>query len=61
MEKDRGYNKRLVSKQDISYSFDTMKQYLVTGYDFKDDVAFERRMNVRPDHINGVKALKQAG
>jgi uncharacterized protein YciI len=38
-----------------------MKQYLVTGYDFKDDAAFERRMNVRPDHINGVKALKQAG
>jgi uncharacterized protein YciI len=38
-----------------------MKQYLVTGYDFHDDAALERRMNVRPDHINGVKALKQAG
>jgi uncharacterized protein YciI len=38
-----------------------MKQYLVTGYDFKDDAALERRMSVRPDHLNGVKALKAAG
>jgi uncharacterized protein YciI len=38
-----------------------MKQYLVTGYDFKDEAALERRMRVRPDHLNGVKALKEGG
>jgi uncharacterized protein YciI len=38
-----------------------MKQYLVTGYDFKDEAALDRRMSVRPDHLNGVRALKQSG
>ena len=38
-----------------------MKQYLVTGYDFKDDLALERRMGVREDHLKGVRALKAAG
>jgi uncharacterized protein YciI len=38
-----------------------MKQYLVTGTDFKDDGALERRLSVRQDHLNGVKALKATG
>jgi uncharacterized protein YciI len=38
-----------------------MKQYLVTGYDFKDEGALERRMNVRQEHLDGVKKLKEAG
>lgn len=38
-----------------------MNQYLVIGYDFKDEGALERRMSVRQDHLNGVKALKAAG
>jgi len=38
-----------------------MKQYLVTGYDFQDDAALDRRMTVRPQHLEGVKKLKAAG
>lgn len=38
-----------------------MKQYLVTGYDFQDDAALDRRMAVRPQHLEGVKKLKAEG
>ena len=38
-----------------------MKQYLVTGYDYTDAEALQRRMNVRPHHLDGAKALKQNG
>jgi len=38
-----------------------MKQYLVTGYDYTDEGALERRMNIRPHHLDGVKALKANG
>jgi uncharacterized protein YciI len=38
-----------------------MKQYLVTGYDYTDAEALQRRMNVRPHHLDGAKALKQSG
>ena len=38
-----------------------MKQYIVTGYDYTDAGALQRRMNVRPHHLDGVKALKDAG
>ena len=38
-----------------------MKQYLITGYDYTDADALQRRMNVRPHHLDGVEALKQSG
>ncbi len=38
-----------------------MKQYLVTGYDFTDEGALKRRMDVRPHHLDGVKELKANG
>lgn len=38
-----------------------MKQYLVTGYDYTDADALQRRMNVRPHHLDGAKALKESG
>ena len=38
-----------------------MKQYLVTGYDHTDAGALQRRMNVRPHHLDGSKALKESG
>jgi len=38
-----------------------MNQYIVTGYDHTDDGALERRMNVRPHHLDGAKALKETG
>lgn len=38
-----------------------MKQYLITGYDYTDAGALQRRMNIRPHHLDGVKALKQSG
>jgi uncharacterized protein YciI len=38
-----------------------MKQYLVTGYDYTDEGALERRMNTRAHHLDGVKALKANG
>jgi len=38
-----------------------MNQYIITAYDFTDTSALERRMNVRPHHLDGVKVLKDAG
>ncbi|HEK21403.1 MULTISPECIES: YciI family protein [unclassified Mucilaginibacter] len=38
-----------------------MNQYLVTAYDFTDEGAYERRMNVRPHHLDGAKELKESG
>jgi uncharacterized protein YciI len=38
-----------------------MNQYLVTGYDYTDDGALERRMNVRPHHLDAANELKQGG
>lgn len=38
-----------------------MKQYLVTGYDYIDEGALERRMGVRPHHLDGAAALKASG
>ena len=38
-----------------------MNQYLVTGYDHTDEGALERRMGVRPHHLDGVKQLKASG
>lgn len=38
-----------------------MNQYLVTGYDHTDEGALERRMNTRPHHLDGAKALKENG
>ena len=38
-----------------------MKQYLITAYDYTDEGALQRRMNVRPHHLDGVRALKASG
>lgn len=38
-----------------------MNQYIVTGYDHTDEGALERRMNIRPHHLDGAKALKESG
>ena len=38
-----------------------MKQYLVTGYDYTDDGALDRRMGERPHHLDGAVALKASG
>ena len=38
-----------------------MNQYLITGYDYTDTGALQRRMNVRPNHLDGAKELKQKG
>ena len=38
-----------------------MKQYLVTAYDYTDDGALQRRMDVRPQHLDGVRDLKRNG
>jgi uncharacterized protein YciI len=38
-----------------------MNQYLVTAYDYTDAEALQRRMNVRPHHLAGVKELKESG
>ncbi|WCT14659.1 YciI family protein [Mucilaginibacter jinjuensis] len=38
-----------------------MNQYLITAYDFTDTEAFERRANVRPHHLDGVRELKEKG
>jgi uncharacterized protein YciI len=38
-----------------------MNQYLVTGYDYADEGALERRMGVRPHHFDGAKQLKEGG
>jgi uncharacterized protein YciI len=38
-----------------------MNQYLVTAYDFTDTEALQRRMNVRPHHLDAAKELKANG
>ena len=38
-----------------------MNQYIVTAYDYTDDGALERRMNVRPHHLDGAKTLRESG
>lgn len=36
-----------------------MKQYLIYAHDFTDNEAIERRMAVRPNHLEVVKKLKE--
>jgi uncharacterized protein len=38
-----------------------MNQYLIIAYDGTDENALERRMNVRPFHLEGAKKLKEDG
>ncbi|WP_158828033.1 YciI family protein [Mucilaginibacter lacusdianchii] len=38
-----------------------MKQYLITAYDYKDEGALQRRLDVRPHHLDKVKELKENG
>jgi uncharacterized protein YciI len=38
-----------------------MNQYLVTAYDYTDVDALQRRMNVRPHHLDGARELKETG
>jgi uncharacterized protein YciI len=38
-----------------------MNQYLITGYDYTDTGALQRRMNVRPHHFDEAKKLKENG
>lgn len=38
-----------------------MKQYLITGYDYTDGEALERRMSVRAQHLENVRKLKESG
>lgn len=38
-----------------------MNQYLVTAYDYTDVDALQRRMNVRPHHLDGARDLKANG
>ncbi|MDB5137705.1 MAG: hypothetical protein JWP37_4308 [Mucilaginibacter sp.] len=38
-----------------------MNQYLVTAYDHTDTDALQRRMNVRPHHLDDAKELKENG
>ncbi|MDB5131407.1 MAG: hypothetical protein JWR02_1156 [Mucilaginibacter sp.] len=38
-----------------------MNQYLVTAYDYTDTEALQRRMNVRPHHLDAAKELKASG
>lgn len=38
-----------------------MKQYLVTGYDYTDEGALKRRMDVREHHLDGARAMKEKG
>lgn len=38
-----------------------MKQYLITAYDYTDDGALKRRMDVRPHHLDGARELKANG
>jgi hypothetical protein len=38
-----------------------MDQYLVTAYDYTDEGALQRRMNVRPHHLDGARVLKTKG
>jgi uncharacterized protein YciI len=36
-----------------------MKQYVITAYDFTDTDAQQRRVNVRPHHLDKVRELKE--
>lgn len=38
-----------------------MKQYLIYAWDGTDELALDRRMNIRPTHLEGAKALKEKG
>jgi uncharacterized protein YciI len=38
-----------------------MKQYLITGYDYTDEKALERRMSVREQHLENAHKLKNSG
>lgn len=38
-----------------------MNQYLITAYDHTDEGAFNRRMGVRPHHLDGARELKVKG
>jgi len=38
-----------------------MNQYIVTGYDYTDEGALDRRMAVREHHLDGVRQLKANG
>jgi uncharacterized protein YciI len=38
-----------------------MNQYLVTAYDYTDTEALQRRMNVRPHHLDGARDLRASG
>ena len=38
-----------------------MNQYLITAYDYTDEGALNRRMNIRPHHLDGAKSLKEKG
>ena len=35
-----------------------MGQYLITAYDYTDDDALQRRMNVRPHHFDNAREVK---
>ncbi|RZK20290.1 MAG: hypothetical protein EOO43_11245 [Flavobacterium sp.] len=38
-----------------------MKQYLVTGYDYTDEGALDRRLAVRQHHLDNAKKYKESG
>ncbi|RYZ94906.1 MAG: hypothetical protein EOP47_26880 [Sphingobacteriaceae bacterium] len=38
-----------------------MNQYVITAYDYTDVDALQRRMNARPHHFDGARALKASG
>ena len=38
-----------------------MKQYLVTAYDYTMENSLQNRLNIRPHHLDGAKALKETG
>jgi uncharacterized protein YciI len=43
------------------YASNTMKQYIIYGWDGADEQALERRMSVRPLHFASARRLKEAG
>ena len=38
-----------------------MNQYLITGYDYTDEGALQRRLDVRPHHLDGAQELRDNG
>jgi len=38
-----------------------MQQYVIIAHDGTDEKALERRMNIRPFHLDGAKKLKENG